>query len=102
MIPDAEDPRVIVDRLHAEIAAISPEHAALVAAYRALPRPAPRPVRTPRPPAGTKPRARKMLAYSSLRLGGYDTGAAARKAGISRYSAPRYEADFLATLGGMP
>lgn len=97
--PDAA-PREIVAALHAEIAAKSPRHAALVAAFEAVPRPVPRPPRRPRPPAHH--RARRLTMYGQLRIAGRSPRAAAEAVFLGPSSASQYEADFLATLGGMP
>ena len=94
-------PREVVRRLHREIAATSPEHAALVAAFEALPRRAERPVREPRCLA--KPgsvRYRRLSIYAAVRIGGGSGKAAARQAGVSQRSGQQYEADFLGVIGG--
>lgn len=93
-------PREITASLHREIAAISPEHAALVAAFEAIPRADPRPVRQPRPHPVYQERRRRMTVYSQARLAGRGPKAAARAAGVGASSASQYEADFLASLGG--
>ena len=102
MTPDAEEPREIVARLHAEIAAMSPEHAALVADFDALPTKPGYPLRAARRPAGGRSRARlrRLTVYTALRLDGHGQKAAARRTGISQSIGRQYEADFLATLAG--
>lgn len=99
-VPDDATPAQIVAGLHAEIAAMGPGSAALVAAFEALPRRRYL-MAGPRPPArpGTV-RWRRLTVYSSLRLGGACSKAAARKAGIGPRSGQQYEADFLAGMGG--
>jgi len=100
MDPGVLSPREIVAALHEQIAAISPEHAALVAAYKEIPRPSPRPVRQPRTHPAYQSRYQRMTVYAQLRLAGRTPKAAARAAGVSRSSGGQYEADFLASLGG--
>jgi len=94
-------PREIVAALHKQIAAKSPAHAALVAAYEAAPQRPVRPVRQPRRPAAAgSVRYRRLSIYAASRLGGASVKTAARKAGISRESGQQYEADFLGVIGG--
>lgn len=93
-------PRQIVTELHAEIAALSPEHAALVAAYEAIPRPVPRPARQPRRVAAH--RARRLVTYGQWRIAGRSPRVAAEAVFLSPSSASQYEADFLASLAGAP
>ena len=101
--PDVQSPREIVAALHQQIAGQSPEHAALVAAYEAIPRLGERPVRQARPcPVYGSRRYKRMTVYRQARLAGRGTKAAARLAGISRSSGGQYETDFLASLGGGP
>lgn len=95
-----QSPREIVARVHERIAALSPEHASLVAAYEAIPRSAQRPVRRPRPHPAYQSRQRRLTVYSQLRLAGREPRAAARSAGVGPSSSAQYEADFLASLGG--
>lgn len=99
---DVLSPREIVTRLHAEIAAISPDHAALVAEYNRLPRGLPVACARARRPAGIRSaaRLRRLTVYTGERLSGTDMKAAARKAGVARNLARQYEADMLAVLGG--
>lgn len=97
--PDAA-PREIVTAVHEQIARQSPEHAALVAAYEAIPRSNPRPVRQPRSHPAYGPRRQRMTVYTQLRIAGHGPQEAARKAGVGRSSASQYEADLLGTLGG--
>ena len=90
---EPEVPEAIVARLHKEIAAKSPEHAALVTEYEALPvRRRPR-YTPPHPRPATRER---MGGYAQLRASGLGKKAAARQARISARTASRYEADFLA------
>lgn len=101
--PDAAglSPGEIVARLHREIASMSPEHAALVAAFEQIPRRPARPLREPRRPASCSgPRLKRLTVYSALRLSGASGKAAARKAGVSQRSGQQYEADFLGVMGG--
>lgn len=95
-------PREIVTALHQQIAATSPDLAALVAAYEALPGRPGYPLRRPRPDTGAKsaPRMRRLALYTSLRLSGTGPKAAATRAGISHHTGRQYEADLIATLGG--
>jgi hypothetical protein len=95
-------PREIVTDLHAEIAAQSPEHAALVAAYEALPARPGYPLRRARRPAGgmSAARLRRLEVYTALRLSGTGAKAAATRAGISHHTGRQYEADLIASLGG--
>lgn len=102
-----EDPRQIVALLHAEIAALSPEHAALVAAFEALPRKHGYPLRRARPAlpgpgSNCQRRVQRLAAYTSLRLSGTGKKAAARRIGVGHGTGRQYEADFLAALGGVP
>jgi hypothetical protein len=97
---DVLSPREIVAALHEEMAARSPELAALVAAYEAVPRTAPRPLRQPRPAPVYAARRRRMTVYAQLRIAGAGPKAAARKAGVGRESTANYEADFLGAMGG--
>jgi hypothetical protein len=100
--PNGEEPtpREIVAALHAEIAARSPGHAALVAAFEQIPRKPRTPIRVPRRPAVTSPHRRRMEFYTALRLSGTGKKAAARQAGIVHHTGRRYEADLIAMLGG--
>jgi hypothetical protein len=100
-VPEDLDPAQIVAALHAEIAAMGPERAALVAAFEAIPRKPGLPVAKPRPAArpGTV-RHRRHAVYTSLRLGGTGLKAAARRAGITPRSGQQYEADLIGILGG--
>ena len=93
-------PQEIVAALHAEIAAQSPEHAALVAEFDALP---PRPARSrgfwvpgePSPAGAALTRGRRERADRYMRLldSGLSRHAAARRAGIAVYTAYEYERD---------
>ena len=100
--PEELSPREIVARLHAEIAALSPGHAALVAAFEQRPRKPGYPIRAARRPAGYRSaaRLRRLAVYSSLRLSGSGLKAAARRAGLRPDIGRQYEADMLAALGG--
>ena len=96
--PDEQSPREIVARLHAEIAAQSPEQAALVAEYEALPprRRVPRYApQGPRPAsvAVMKARRERMDRYARLRASGLGKKAAARRTGIAVRTACQYERD---------
>lgn len=96
-----ESPAEIVARLHARIARKSPELAALVIAFEALPRPPRRPLLAPRPPAAAwSEREWRMSAYTAARLAGASEKAAATRAGIRWTSTWQYEADMLGVLGG--
>ena len=100
-VPDDATPAQIVAGLHAEIAAMDPERAALVAAFEAIPRKPGLPVAKPRPAArpGTV-RHRRHAVYTSLRLGGTGLKAAARRAGITPRAGQQYEADLIGVMGG--
>jgi hypothetical protein len=94
--PDVLSPREIVAGLHAEIAALSPEHAELVAEYQALPRrertrysPEPRPASI----AVREKRRERAGRYVRLRESGLGKKAAARRAGIAVRTASQYELD---------
>jgi hypothetical protein len=97
--PDAA-PREIVTALHDQMARMSPEFAALVAAFRQIPPPRRTAIRQPRTSRATPDRIRRATVYNALRLSGASMKAAARKAGVGPGAGRQYEADFLATLGG--
>lgn len=98
---DLRSPSEIVADLHAQIAAKSPEHAALVAAFETLPRRPERLFCEPRPLARPgSVRYRRLSAYAGHRLSGASEKDAARQACISPDSRPQYEADFLGVIGG--
>lgn len=86
-------PREIVARLHERIAAQSPDHAALVAAYqrtRAAMRVPPGPVQVfPRSPR--RSRLARQEAYAALRGAGTGRKDAAALVGVCRRTADRYE-----------
>ena len=98
--PGELSPREIVARLHAEIAALSPEHAALVAEYEALP---PRPAKSrgfwvpgePSPASAALMRGRRERAgrYARLVASGLGRKAAARRTGVAARTARQYERD---------
>jgi hypothetical protein len=86
-----EHPSVIVARLHAEIAAKSPEHAALVAEFEQLPR---------RPGqvgpswwnlAQQAARDERIRRYTALRASGLSKKEAAAEVGVTVRRADRYE-----------
>ena len=89
--PEELSPQEIVAALHAEIAALSPGHAALVAEYEALPRRR----RGPRPPRAAVMRStqERMGTYARWRASGLGKKAAARRTGIAVRTASRYEQD---------
>ena len=101
--PDELSPREIVTRLHAEIAAQSPEQAALVAEYEALP---PRPLKSrgfwvpgEQDPAGAalmRGRRERMDRYVRWRISGLGKKAAAQRTGIAVRTARQYEQDIRA------
>jgi hypothetical protein len=93
---EVEHPSVIVARLHEKIAAKSPAHAALVAAFLALPEPPPpgglweqaipRRMFTPPPP-------RRKDRYLALRQDGVDPAEAAERTGTPSRTRVRYETE---------
>ena len=100
-VPADLTPRQVAAWLHAEIAAKSPEHAALVAAFEAIPRQPERSLPSPRHLARAgSPRYRRLSIYAAVRLRGGGEREAAMRAGICRDSRPQYEADFLGVIGG--
>ena len=100
-ITDDTEPREIAAWLHELIAAKSPEHAGLVAAFEdrnaGKVRPGP-PQRFPRSPY--LPRLERLGRYCVLRGSGTGKKAAATQVGIRPRTADRYETAWLATLGG--
>jgi hypothetical protein len=104
--PDAA-PREIVTALHDQMAEMSPEFAALVAAYRQTPAarrvpPAIDPPAFPRPPrrGSYRPRLVRLSRYSALRDGGASKWAAGRHVDIHPSTASQYEAARRAARGG--
>jgi hypothetical protein len=94
-------PREIVAELHREIAAKSPRHARLVAAFEALPR-EDEPAwdeweesLSAREIAREKRRAR-LRQYTDLRVSGMTKASAARELGIAGRTASEYECDMKA------
>jgi hypothetical protein len=92
---EAEHPSVIVARLREKIAAKSPAHAALVAAFLALPEPPPEggPWEQVAPPVFTAPLARRKVGYLRLRRDGVDPAEAAERTGTPSRSRIRYESE---------
>ena len=96
---DIEHPSVIGARLHAQIAARSPAHAALVAAFLALPEIPPagglweQAAPPPRPPVFTVSLPRRKARYLALRRDGADAAEAAGRTGTPRRTRARYETE---------
>ena len=105
-ITDDTEPREIAAWLHELIAAQSPEHAALVAAFRLRSdtrvRPAADPPAFPRPPrrGPYAPRLERAALYAALRDAGAGKHVAAAQVPLSPRTADRYEARYLAAQGG--
>jgi hypothetical protein len=100
-----DPPSVIVARLHEQIAARSPGHAALVAEYERI---APFLRRPPRGAAGLAAwnsarmaeRDAQLRQYAGLRTAGHSKKQARAQLGLSETSATRYEADMQLVAGG--